>query len=86
MRTAPFYAHVAVPTMGSGLVTTGGFVTTDDQQVLDMEYNPIPGLYCSGNTCGLRFGPSYVTPIPGVSIGMALTLGKLCGDHCADTL
>lgn len=86
IQQGPFYAHVSSPTMGSGLVTTGGFVTTNDQQVLDQNYKPIPGLYASGNTCGMRFGPAYVTPIPGVSIGIALTMGRLCGIHCANTL
>lgn len=86
ISTGPFYAHVSAPTMGSGLVTTGGFVTDNNQQVLDLEYKPIPGLYASGNTCGMRFGPAYITPIPGVSIGMCLTLGRLCGLHCAEGL
>ena len=49
---APFYAHVTTPSLGFALVTTGGFVTTNDQQVLNGDYQPIEGLYASGNTCG----------------------------------
>jgi fumarate reductase flavoprotein subunit len=64
-------------------VTTGGFVTTNDQQVLNEDYQPIEGLYASGNTCGMRFGPEYITPIPGVSIGMCLTLGRELGKYLA---
>ena len=79
----PFYAHVTEPSLGFALVTTGGFVTTNDQQVLDKDYQPIEGLYASGNTCGMRFGPAYITPIPGVSIGMCLTLGREVGKHLA---
>ena len=45
-------------------MTTGGFVTTNDQQVLNEDYQPIEGLYASGNTCGMRFGPEYITPDP----------------------
>lgn len=60
---APFYAHVTTPSLGFALVTTGGFVTTNDQQVLNEDYQPIEGLYASGNTCGMRFGPEYITPI-----------------------
>ncbi len=87
IKKAPFYAHeMNANRVGMGLVTTGGFVTTNDQQIVDDNYEPIEGLYCAGNTCGLRFGPAYVTPIAGVSIGMALTLGRLCGKHCAETL
>lgn len=80
---APFYAHVTTPSLGFALVTTGGFVTTNDQQVLNEDYQPIEGLYASGNTCGMRFGPEYITPIPGVSIGMCLTLGRELGRYLA---
>lgn len=84
VKEGPFYAHVTAPSLGFALVTTGAFVTTNDQQVLDENYEPIPGLYASGNTCGMRFGPAYITPIPGVSIGMALTLGRELGMHLAE--
>ena len=80
---APFYAHSVKTALGSALVTTGGFVTTNDQQVLDAYCDPIEGLYASGNTCGMRFGPAYVTPISGVSIGMCITLGRELGKHLA---
>ena len=79
----PFFAHITKPGLGMALVTTGGFVTTNDQQVLDEYFEPIEGLYASGNTCGMRFGPAYVTPIPGVSIGMCITLGRELGKHLA---
>lgn len=79
----PFYAHVTEPSIGFALVTTGGFVTTNDQQVVNGAYQPIEGLYACGNTCGLRFGSAYITPIPGVSIGMCITLGRELGKHLA---
>ena len=37
------------------------------------------GLYASGNNSGGRFGSFYSTPIQGVSLGMALTLGRVLG-------
>jgi hypothetical protein len=86
IKAGPFYGHVITPTIGFGLVTTGGFVTDNDQQVLGQDYKPIPGLYASGNTCGMRFGPAYITPTPGVSIGIACTLGKVLGEHLVDTV
>ena len=64
-------------------MTTGGIVATKAQQVLNEDYQPIEGLYASGNTCGMRFGPEYITPIPGVSIGMCLTLGRELGNYPA---
>ena len=83
VEQGPFYAHLTTPSLGFALVTTGGFVTTNDQQVLNEDYQPIEGLYASGNTCGMRFGPEYITPIPGASIGMCLTLGRELGKHLA---
>jgi hypothetical protein len=68
---------------GFMLVTVGGFVTDENQNVLGGDYEPIPGLYATGNCCGRRFGPAYTTPIAGVSIGMALTLGMQAGKAIA---
>ena len=65
--------------LGFMLTTVGGFVTDRYQNVLDHSDEPIPGLYASGNCCGRRFGPMYTTPIAGLSISMALTLGREVG-------
>lgn len=83
VQEPPFYAHANMGHPGFALATTGGFVTTDDQQVEDEYYKPIEGLYATGNTCGLRFGPTYITPIPGVSVGMCYTLGRKLGEYLA---
>ena len=58
-------------------------MTDNDQRVVDDYYQPIEGLYATGNCCGLRFGPTYITPVPGVSIGMCYTLGRKLGEHLA---
>lgn len=68
------------------LCTVGGLVTDENQCVLDREFEPIPGLYASGNTCGRRFGPQYSTPTAGVSIGIAITLGREVGKAAAQEL
>jgi succinate dehydrogenase/fumarate reductase flavoprotein subunit len=65
------------------LCTVGGLVTDENQCVLDRAFEPIPGLYASGNTCGRRFGPQYSTPTAGVSIGIAITLGREAGKAAA---
>lgn len=81
----PYYMSVGTIGLGSSLVTMGGIVTDGDQRALDNNYNPIPGLYVSGNCCGRRFGYDYVTPTSGVSLGMAICLGRECGKSvCAD--
>ena len=76
---APFYAVEFNPVLGETMVTCGGIITDGDQRALDKDYSPIPGLYVTGNDCGRRFGIEYCTPIPGVSLGMAITLGRECG-------
>lgn len=83
VKNAPFYAHKTLLGNGFALVTTGAFVTTKHQQVVNDYFKPIDGLYASGNTCGMRFGPTYITPICGVSIGMAITLGRELGTYLA---
>ena len=72
--------------MGSMMVTVGGLLTNEYQNVLDQNRDPIPGLYATGNCCGRRFGTQYSTPISGVSVGIAITLGKLCGENAAKGL
>lgn len=78
---APFYGVVGSnsATQSLGLVTLAGMVTDDDLNVLDVEGNPIKGLYVAGNTLGGRYGQGYVTPYAGNSIGMALTHGWMAG-------
>lgn len=81
----PFYGMVSEKRypVGGGGWTCGGLWTNDEQQVLNAKLEPIPGLFASGNCCGNRFGMQYVCPIGGVSIGIALTLGRIVGDHMA---
>ena len=61
------------------LVTVGGLLTDEKQNVLDEEFEPIAGLYATGNCCGGRFGFQYTTSIPGQSISIAQTLGREAG-------
>ena len=79
MNKAPYYACKFEPVLGETMVTCGGIITDGDQNALDKDFEPIPGLYVSGNDCGRRFGAEYITPIPGCSLGMAITLGRECG-------
>ena len=57
---APFYAHVTTPSLGFALVTTGGFVTTNDQQVLNEDYQPI-------EACTLPATPAVCASVPSIS-------------------
>jgi fumarate reductase flavoprotein subunit len=83
---APFYAVEFDPVLGETMVACGGLITNGDQNCLDKDYEPITGLYASGNDCGRRFGYEYVTPIPGCSLGFAITLGRECGKSVCEFL
>ena len=80
---APYFAYCAEKSLGSMLVTTGGLITDGNQNVLGDDFEPIPGLFASGNTCGGRFGFQYTTSIPGESLSIAETMGMLAGQYIA---
>ncbi|MDR1422227.1 MAG: FAD-binding protein [Coriobacteriales bacterium] len=86
VQNGPFYAASGNPGLGELMCTMGGIITDAEQNALDKGFKPIPGLYVSGNDCGRRFGIEYVTPTPGVSLGIALTLGRECGKSVAKFL
>ena len=86
IKTPPFYGcRTALPIPIGPMATMSGVMVDENQQVVDDHGDPIPGLYATGNNSGGRFAIEYSTPIAGVSIGMAMTLGKLLGDHLAAT-
>lgn len=65
--------------VGMIMCTSGGLLTDEEQNVLDQNFEPIPGLYATGNSCGCRFGVQYSTPIAGLSNGLAVILGREAG-------
>lgn len=69
--------------VGRIMCTCGGLLTDETQQVLDDGFDPIPGLFATGNCCGRRWGPQYSTPTAGLSIGMCITLGREAGKEAA---
>ena len=85
-RQGPFYALAGNPGLGEIMSTCGGIITNAEQNALDANFEPIPGLYVSGNDCGRRFGVEYITPTPGVSLGMAIVLGREAGKSVAKYL
>ena len=79
VKEPPYYAVTGNMSQGICMVTMGGFVVDNSYNVVDKNYEPIKGLYAAGNTCGLRWGTAYVTPIAGMSIGTAITLSWVLG-------
>lgn len=43
------------------MVNRGGIITDGEQNALDENFEPIVGLYVSGNDCGRRFGYNILT-------------------------
>ena len=85
IEKGPFYAYCEnIRAVGFLMVTVCGLVVDENQQVIDKTTDePIPGLYATGNCSGERFPIMYTTPVAGVSIGIAYTLGRIVGDYVA---
>lgn len=82
IKDGPFFVQVVDKnsSIGNLMVTMGGLIVDGDQQVLGGDaWRPIKGLFASGNCTGGRFGDDYFSPIFGVSLGIAITLGRECG-------
>ena len=75
----PFYA---VPINNGDLGTKGGLRCDARARVLDMQGNPIPGLYAAGNNSGTPFGDTY--PGAGATIGPAMTFGYVAANDIAE--
>ena len=88
IKEGPFYIQVNENNvvLGNFLVTLGGLIVDGDQRVLGPDWKPITGLFATGNTTGGRFGWDYFSPAYGVSVGMAITLGRECGKSVAEYL
>jgi fumarate reductase flavoprotein subunit len=83
LEKPPYFGFAAPRNPGGMTVTLSGLFINGNQQVLGEGFKPIPGLFASGNCSGGRFAMDYTTPIPGCSIGMAQTLGRLAGEYIA---
>lgn len=84
VSTPPFYGFIEEEqSIGFLMVSVAGLWVDGQQRVLDDNDEPIPGLYATGNCSGGRFPIAYTTPIAGVSIGIAYTLGRIVGHNVA---
>ena len=81
VENGPFFLQVVQENalIANYMVTMGGLYVDGEQRVLGEEFLPIHGLFATGNTTGGRFGRDYFTPTNGVSIGIAVCLGRECG-------
>ena len=84
VNEGPFYGMYCVEERPmTGTCALNGVNIDERQRVLDVNYNPIVGLYATGNNSGGRFAIEYSTPMSGLTIGMAMTLGRVLGKELA---
>jgi hypothetical protein len=76
--TPPYYA---VEVHSGALGTKGGPRTDTNGQVLDVDNQPIPGLYAAGNVMSSVMGMTYGGA--GGTLGPAMVFGYLSGRHAA---
>ncbi|MBI1181487.1 MAG: FAD-dependent oxidoreductase [Alphaproteobacteria bacterium] len=77
----PYYA---VEVCSGALGTKGGPQTDVHGNVVDIDGNPIPGLYAAGNVMASPFGMTYGGP--GGTLGPGMVFGYLSGKHAAARL
>lgn len=81
LDTPPYYAFGTPKMTGMIMVSLAGLEVNGEQNCLGRDFEPIGGLYATGNCSGGRFPLQYTSPMNGISIGMALTLGYCLGDR-----
>ena len=81
INQGPFYAEKNVRNANIVLVTLAGLYIDGNGAVLNQAFEPIPGLYATGNASGGRFPLQYTAPMNGISIGFATVFGALLGEY-----
>jgi fumarate reductase flavoprotein subunit len=59
----------------------GGIRVNTHNQVLDMEFNPIQGLYAAGVDCSGLYGDTYCIDLAGSAQGYAVYSGRNSAKH-----
>jgi 3-oxosteroid 1-dehydrogenase len=78
LERGPFYAVEVVP---GAFGTNGGIVTDALAQALDVDSQPIAGLYAAGNTTAHPMGGGY--PGAGGTLGPGMTMAFIAGNQLA---
>ncbi len=81
IRKAKFYAGKLIP---SAFGSTGGIKINYKTEVLNKEYDKIPGLYAAGMDACSLYKDSYIFKLPGNSMGFALNSGRIAGENAAE--
>ena len=80
IRGAKYYAGKNYP---AGFGTLGGIRINYKTEVLNKEWEKIPGLYAAGSdTCSI-FGDTYPFIFPGSTMGYAMNTGRIAGENAS---
>ncbi len=81
VKEPKFYAAKLVV---GGYGTLGGIKINSKTEVLNKEYNPIPGLYAAGSDANSIYADTYVFILPGNTFGFAVNSGRMAGENAAE--
>ena len=80
LNNPPYFAYGNTPNTNDIMCALSGLFVTGEQQVVAADtFEPIKGLYATGNCSGGRFPLQYTAPMNGASIGFALAGGYSLG-------
>ncbi|WAH97626.1 FAD-dependent oxidoreductase [Arthrobacter sp. MMS18-M83] len=74
LKSGPYYAMEVV---NGAFGTNGGVATDGHARVLDVDNQPIPGLFAAGNTTENAYAAGY--PGAGATLGPIMTMGYIAG-------
>ncbi|MBR6357560.1 MAG: FAD-binding protein, partial [Lachnospiraceae bacterium] len=81
IKKGPFYAGLFRP---SGYGTLGGIKINENCEVLDDDWNVIPGFYAAGTDTCTIYGDSYMFLLPGNTMGYCVNTGRFAGQGAAE--
>jgi len=81
VKQPKFYAFKIVP---SGYGSLGGIKINYKAEVLNKDFEAIPGLYAAGIDANSIYGDSYIFIMPGNTMGFAFNTGRIAGENALE--
>jgi succinate dehydrogenase/fumarate reductase flavoprotein subunit len=81
LKGPKFYAGRFFP---SAYGTLGGIKINHKTEVLDKNWDVMPGFYAAGTDACTIYGDSYVFVLPGNTMGFALNSGRMAGENASE--
>ena len=81
LKTPKFYAARFFP---GAYGSVGGIKINHRTEVLDKNWEKIPGFYAAGSDACSIYGDSYVFVLPGNTMGFAVNTGRIAGENASE--